>query len=275
MREALADALGLRTPEVHQDAVPLPASLAIVVGRSAHLRRALAVERVVDPRGADCPAPRRTPRSDRAYEPANGSRASCRRFFAHSDATTRSTGPTSTRQAAPPRGRDLADREDRPRPGARPPQTRSPRGGDPRRGEHARGGGSPGQRVSWTSISPAVTIGGVANDFPEFPVGARRCKALAYVTVLQLMGICCCLSSNPAFGQFGGSRWSKPSPRPSLATTSTYCYSPNMALRKGTLFPELYLVESNHYNDWLYQNPKIELNKRSDKNLWNVIEIIF
>jgi hypothetical protein len=33
-------------------------------------------------------------------------------------------------------------------------------------------------------------------------------------------------------------------------------YSANMALRKGTLFPELYLVESNHYNDWLYQNPK-------------------
>jgi hypothetical protein len=33
-------------------------------------------------------------------------------------------------------------------------------------------------------------------------------------------------------------------------------YSPNMALRKGTFFPELYLVESNHYNDWLYQNPK-------------------
>ena len=33
-------------------------------------------------------------------------------------------------------------------------------------------------------------------------------------------------------------------------------YSSNMALRKGTLFPELYLVESNHYNYWLYQNPK-------------------
>lgn len=32
-------------------------------------------------------------------------------------------------------------------------------------------------------------------------------------------------------------------------------YTPSIALKKGTLFPELYLVESNNYNDWLYKNP--------------------
>lgn len=31
------------------------------------------------------------------------------------------------------------------------------------------------------------------------------------------------------------------------------------ALERGTLFPELDLIESNNYNDWLYANPKIEL----------------
>ena len=32
-------------------------------------------------------------------------------------------------------------------------------------------------------------------------------------------------------------------------------YDSSTALYKGTLFPELYLVESNNYNDWLYENP--------------------
>lgn len=32
-------------------------------------------------------------------------------------------------------------------------------------------------------------------------------------------------------------------------------FDPRVALKKGTLFPELDLVESNHYNDWLYENP--------------------
>lgn len=32
-------------------------------------------------------------------------------------------------------------------------------------------------------------------------------------------------------------------------------FDPSIALKKGTLFPELYLVESNNYNDWLYENP--------------------
>lgn len=32
-------------------------------------------------------------------------------------------------------------------------------------------------------------------------------------------------------------------------------YKPGLALKRGTLFPELYLIESNHYNDWLYENP--------------------
>jgi len=32
-------------------------------------------------------------------------------------------------------------------------------------------------------------------------------------------------------------------------------YNPSIALEKGTLFPELYLVESNNYNAWLYENP--------------------
>ncbi|MCC0665740.1 spore coat associated protein CotJA [Clostridioides sp. ZZV15-6597] len=33
-------------------------------------------------------------------------------------------------------------------------------------------------------------------------------------------------------------------------------YNPKKALRRGTLFPELDLIESNNYNDWLYANPK-------------------
>lgn len=33
-------------------------------------------------------------------------------------------------------------------------------------------------------------------------------------------------------------------------------YNPETALRRGTLFPELDLIESNNYNDWLYENPK-------------------
>ena len=32
-------------------------------------------------------------------------------------------------------------------------------------------------------------------------------------------------------------------------------YDSETALKKGTLFPELYLVESNNYNAWLYDNP--------------------
>ena len=32
-------------------------------------------------------------------------------------------------------------------------------------------------------------------------------------------------------------------------------YDSETALKKGTLFPELYLVESNNYNAWLYENP--------------------
>ncbi|MDU7536764.1 MAG: spore coat associated protein CotJA, partial [Peptostreptococcaceae bacterium] len=32
-------------------------------------------------------------------------------------------------------------------------------------------------------------------------------------------------------------------------------FDPSIALKKGTLFPELDLVESNNYNDWLYENP--------------------
>lgn len=37
-------------------------------------------------------------------------------------------------------------------------------------------------------------------------------------------------------------------------------YNPSVALKKGTLFPELYLVESNNYNDWLYENPMNRVN---------------
>ena len=33
-------------------------------------------------------------------------------------------------------------------------------------------------------------------------------------------------------------------------------YDLKTALLRGTLFPELDLVESNNYNDWLYENPK-------------------
>ena len=32
-------------------------------------------------------------------------------------------------------------------------------------------------------------------------------------------------------------------------------FDPSIALKKGTLVPELDLVESNNYNDWLYENP--------------------
>ena len=32
-------------------------------------------------------------------------------------------------------------------------------------------------------------------------------------------------------------------------------YNASTALERGTLFPELYLVESNNYNTWLYENP--------------------
>lgn len=42
----------------------------------------------------------------------------------------------------------------------------------------------------------------------------------------------------------------------------TESYNLKKALNRGTLFPELYLVESNHYNDWLYENPK---NRFKDK----------
>ncbi len=28
------------------------------------------------------------------------------------------------------------------------------------------------------------------------------------------------------------------------------------SIKRGTLFPELDLIESNNYNDWLYANPK-------------------
>lgn len=33
-------------------------------------------------------------------------------------------------------------------------------------------------------------------------------------------------------------------------------YDSLTALERGTFFPELDLVESNNYNDWLYENPK-------------------
>lgn len=33
-------------------------------------------------------------------------------------------------------------------------------------------------------------------------------------------------------------------------------YDSKKALERGTLFPELDLIESNNYNDWLYENPK-------------------
>lgn len=33
-------------------------------------------------------------------------------------------------------------------------------------------------------------------------------------------------------------------------------YNLKTALKRGTLFPELDLIESNHYNDCLYANPK-------------------
>ena len=52
-------------------------------------------------------------------------------------------------------------------------------------------------------------------------------------------------------------------------------YSPNMALRKGTLFPELYLVNQIITMIGYIKIQKIELSKRSDKNLWNTIETIF
>ena len=32
-------------------------------------------------------------------------------------------------------------------------------------------------------------------------------------------------------------------------------YNSSTELEKGTLFPELSLVESNNYNSWLYENP--------------------
>ncbi len=36
----------------------------------------------------------------------------------------------------------------------------------------------------------------------------------------------------------------------------TKSYDVRKALQRGTLFPELDLIESNNYNDWLYANPK-------------------
>lgn len=36
----------------------------------------------------------------------------------------------------------------------------------------------------------------------------------------------------------------------------TTIYNVETALQRGTLFPELDLVESNNYNDWLYENPE-------------------
>lgn len=45
-------------------------------------------------------------------------------------------------------------------------------------------------------------------------------------------------------------------------------YRPRVALRRGTLFPELYLIESNNYNDWLYANPmnKVKGKKEGEDN---------
>jgi hypothetical protein len=42
-----------------------------------------------------------------------------------------------------------------------------------------------------------------------------------YLAIMQLMAICLCLSSNPAFGQFGGSRWDKPGPQKALLLGAT------------------------------------------------------
>ena len=39
-------------------------------------------------------------------------------------------------------------------------------------------------------------------------------------------------------------------------------YDSETALKKGTLFPELYLIESNNYNTWLYENPMNRVNQR-------------
>jgi hypothetical protein len=39
-------------------------------------------------------------------------------------------------------------------------------------------------------------------------------------------------------------------------------YDSETALRRGTLFPELYLIESNNYNTWLYENPMNRVNQR-------------
>ena len=35
----------------------------------------------------------------------------------------------------------------------------------------------------------------------------------------------------------------------------TNSYDSRKSLKRGTLFPELDLIKSNHYNAWLYANP--------------------
>lgn len=44
-------------------------------------------------------------------------------------------------------------------------------------------------------------------------------------------------------------------------------YNLKTALRRGTLFPELDLVESNNYNDWLYANPmnRVKFKNRGER----------
>lgn len=54
-------------------------------------------------------------------------------------------------------------------------------------------------------------------------------------------------------------------------------YNPKTALRRGTLFPELDLIESNNYNDWLYANPmnRVKFKHREDRCEWDQVEGIF
>lgn len=45
----------------------------------------------------------------------------------------------------------------------------------------------------------------------------------------------------------------------------TRAYDISKALKRGTLFPELYLIESNNYNSWLYKHPE---NRVKSKKWW-------
>ena len=53
-------------------------------------------------------------------------------------------------------------------------------------------------------------------------------------------------------------------------------FNPSIALKRGPLFPELDLVESNNYNAWLYENPMNRVKyKGVYRQVWNQIEEIF